>query len=58
MPVVTHYAVAAQTHIESLQAFGDDAFKSYKVGFLPEYTQTAVGTVEGMIYDVTLSYSF
>ena len=43
--VVAHDAIAAKSHFESVDAFGEDLFEGEEITFLFEYTQAAVGTV-------------
>jgi len=52
-----HDAVTADTHINLLNGLRDDAFKSKKVGGLFEYTQTAVGTIDNVIYNAACCFS-
>ena len=58
MPVVAHDAVAAQPHIEPLDALSKDPLKSLEVRTLFEYPQSTVGTVENVINDIAFIYSF
>ena len=55
--VIAHDAVARKTHVETVDALGQDLLEGEEITFLLEYTQAAVGTVECVIDDVTLGYS-
>jgi hypothetical protein len=55
--VVAHDAIAAKSHGETVDAFGEDLLEGEKISFLLEYTQATIGTVECVINDVAFRYS-
>jgi len=58
VPVVRHYAIAANPHAEPVNALGENLFEGDEITFLFEYPQAPVGTVEGVIDNSTFGYAF
>jgi hypothetical protein len=58
VPVVAHDAVAAHTHVEPLDALGEDAFESVKVASLLENPRTAIGTIQNVLNNVSQIVTF
>jgi len=55
--VVTHDAVAAKSHVETVNAFSEDLLEGEKIAVLLEYSQAAVGAVKCMINNIALGIS-
>lgn len=49
VPVIAHQAIAAQTHGETLDAFGEDLLESPEIIVFAEDAKTAVGPIEHVI---------
>ena len=58
VPVITHYAITVNPHIEAFNPFGKYLLKSYKIIILAKYAKTGVSTVENMINISAQCYSF
>ncbi len=58
MEVVAHDAIAAKSHGETVDAFGEDLLEGEEITFLFEYTQATVSTIECVIDDISFRYSF
>jgi len=56
--MVAHNTVAAHTHVEAFDAFGEDLLEGEEITFLFEYTQATVSTIECVIDDISFRYPF
>ena len=57
VPMRAHDAVAAQSHIEAIEAFAKNRFKRGKVTRFLKNTKPTVRTIQSVIDDVSFSYS-
>jgi hypothetical protein len=58
MPVIAHNAVAAHTHPEPFDAFGQNLLKRQKITVFAKHPQSAVRTVQHMIGMAAKGYAF
>ena len=49
MPVIAHYAVAADPHLETLDALGENLLKGEKIAGLTKNPEPTISPIQGMV---------